>query len=356
MTADRPDHDPDRGVYWGGQDVPAAEGPADVEEARPTLPAPSGPTIAPTGGRQADPFSEAALLQPRRASTRQGARGLVDRLLGRTAEEAPDPEVLRCRRPVPGGRRIAVISRKGGVGKTTTTMLLGHTLAAARGDRVLAIDGNPDAGTLAHRVERQSPATVTDALARLDQLHAYPDARALTSQATSRLEVLASPEDPLASTALTGADYQRLMDALHPHYTLLLCDTGTGILDDATTGILQAVDQVVLVAGAALDTARAAALTLDWLDANGAAALVADAVVVITVPEDLGRVDLDGIISHFYDRTRAVHLVPWDRHLESGAVIDPDRLAPATQAAWLSAAASVADGFALPSPRDLPRR
>lgn len=356
MPADPPS-DPDDTVLWGRTD--GSGGPsADVAgPARPTLPAPSGPTTPPSRRATPDPFAEETLLSPRRPARRAGLRGLVDRVLGRDAEAAQeDPAVERCRRPVPGGRRIAVISRKGGVGKTTTTLMLGHTLAAARQDRVLAIDANPDAGTLGHRVTPQTTATVADALAALDAVRGYPDARRLTSQAPSRLEVLASPADPQASRALTGADYRRLLDGLHPHYSVLLCDTGTGIIDDATQGVLHAVDQVVVVAGPALDTARTAALTLDWLAAHGHAAAVADAVVVINAIGEVGRVDVDAIITHFYERTRAVHLVPWDRQLEAGAVTDPQLLAPDTRAAWLEVAASVADGFALPSPRDMPGR
>jgi len=42
-----------------------------------------------------------------------------------------------------------VMSRKGGVGKTTMTLALGSTFASLRGDRVIAVDANPDAGNLA---------------------------------------------------------------------------------------------------------------------------------------------------------------------------------------------------------------
>ena len=75
--------------------------------------------------------------------------------------------------------------------------------------------------------------------------------------------------------------------------------------------------------------------------------------VVVNHVADAGRVDLDAIEAHFRGRTRALHHVPHDRHLEAGAVTDPDQLRPDTQAAWLDVAASVADGFPLPSPRDL---
>ena len=73
-------------------------------------------------------------------STRPPA-AVVD--LGPSAEERRQLELLgRVRTPC-GCRRIVVISRKGGAGKTTTTLMLGHTLASYRGDRVVALDANP---------------------------------------------------------------------------------------------------------------------------------------------------------------------------------------------------------------------
>ena len=50
------------------------------------------------------------------------------------------------------------MSRKGGVGKTTITLALGSMFAMLRGDRVIAVDANPDAGNLAHRLFEREPA------------------------------------------------------------------------------------------------------------------------------------------------------------------------------------------------------
>ncbi len=331
----------------GAPDTTPDGAPDSAADTEPAQPHPGPPRL-----------TEDAVLRPREDRPVGGVRGWLYRVTGGAvnlgpsrSEQAWDALVEACCTPCPEGRRVAVISRKGGVGKTTTTLMLGHTLAAVRPDRVLAVDGNPDAGTLGHRVARQTDATVIDALADVGTIQGYPQARGLTSQAPSRLEVLASPEDPHASRALRGEDYQAVLAEMERHYNVLLCDTGTGITDDANLGILDAVDQIVLVTGTGLDTARAASMTLDWLQSNGRGHLVRDAVVVVNAVADTDRVDVDQVVRHFADRTRSVHRIPHDRHLEAGAVTDADLLAPATQEAWLRAAAAVVEGFGLPSAR-----
>ena len=52
-------------------------------------------------------------------------------------------------------------------------------------------------------------------------------------------------------------------------------DTGTGVLESASKGILQLADQLVLVTSPSLDSGRAASSTLDWLERNGHDDLVA---------------------------------------------------------------------------------
>lgn len=206
--------------------------------------------------------------------------GLVN--VGPSRAEIEERELIgRVKAPVSGCRRIAVISRKGGVGKTTTTLCLGHTFASHRGDRVVALDGNPDAGSLGYRVRRETTSTVTDLLREVDDLDRYSDVRAFTSQAPTRLEVVASDDDPRITQALQEDDYKRMSELLEHHYNLILLDTGTGILDSATRGILDLADQLVVVMAPSLDGARAASLTLDWLDEHAYGGLVSGAVAVI---------------------------------------------------------------------------
>jgi hypothetical protein len=76
------------------------------------------------------------------------------------ADETRQMLLRRIRRHLPGAHHIAVSSMKGGVGKTTVSAVLGLTLAEYRGDRVVAVDANPDAGTLADRLTGEIGVTV----------------------------------------------------------------------------------------------------------------------------------------------------------------------------------------------------
>jgi hypothetical protein len=60
-------------------------------------------------------------------------------------------------------------------------------------------------------------------------------------------------------------------------------------------------------------------------------------------------VDVDRLEEHFGARCRAVVRVPFDRHLDTGAEVELERLSTASRRAYLSLAAEVADGFPVPA-------
>jgi hypothetical protein len=64
------------------------------------------------------------------------------------------PRLRRC-------TTIAVVSPKGGVGKTHITATLGSLLAFLRRDRVIAVDANPDFGSLGRRLVPDHPGSST---------------------------------------------------------------------------------------------------------------------------------------------------------------------------------------------------
>ena len=265
------------------------------------------------------------------------------------AERARHRLAARIAAPVGGCQRIAVIALKGGVGKTTTTACLGAIFAEHRGDRVVAVDANPDPGTLGYRIRRDTTRTAKDLLANADKLERYADVRAYASQTDLRLEVIASEADPNRDEVFGEDDYRELAAVLERFYSLVLTDCGPGLLHSAMRAILPAADQLIVVAAPSLDGARSASLTLDWLERHGYRQLARSSVVVINAVRERGLVDVNKLQEHFARRSRAVVRIPFDRHLETGAEIVLDELAPATRRAYVQLAAAVADGFTPPA-------
>jgi MinD-like ATPase involved in chromosome partitioning or flagellar assembly len=340
----------------GGPSAPSGPGGPSADGADyPPLPADAGTAQE---HETSDSLTTEALLHGKRPAPGPGWRRTVFRATGglvRVGESASSQRrrelVWRARTPVAGGHhRVAVMSLKGGVGKTTTTVGLGATLATLRGDRVIAVDGNPDRGTLSDKVRLETSATVRDLLNERQQVHRYADVRAFTSQAPSRLEVLASDRDPAVSVAFSEEDYCDVARVLEHYYSICITDCGTGLLHSAMTGVLNLADQIVLVSSPSVDGARSASATLDWLDAHGYGDLVRNAVVALSTvrPRSKSTVDLDRLEQHFAARCRAVVRIPYDPHLEEGAEVELEQLSPATTEAYLQLAATVGDGFAWP--------
>lgn len=317
------------------------------------------PSGADTGQRPAvhpSPYPElstSTLLRQVKPPPTEGWRRWLYVLSGQLINVGESPRVLRyndlvvqVNRPLRGCYRIAMLSLKGGVGKTTITATLGATFASIRGDRVVAVDANPDRGTLSQKVPLETPATVRHLLRDVEGIDRYSDVRSYTSQGPSRLEVLASDTDPAMSEAFSAEDYAQTLEILERFYGLVLTDCGTGLLHSAMTSVLEKADALIVVSSGSIDGARSAAATLDWLDAHGHEELVRNSIAVINaVRPRSGKVDMQKVVDHFSRRCRAVRLVPFDPHLEEGAEISLDRLRRETREALIELAAVVADGF-----------
>ncbi|MGH3528707.1 MAG: MinD/ParA family ATP-binding protein, partial [Pseudonocardiaceae bacterium] len=215
-----------------------------------------------------------------------------------------------------------------------------------RGDRVVGVDANPDRGTLAQKIPLETSATVRHLLRDADRIHRQSDIRAYTSQSSSRLEILASEQDPAVSEAFSEDDYRRTVNVLERFYNIVLTDCGTGLMHSAMKGVLDLAHSLVIVSSSSIDGARSASATLDWLDAHGYRELVSRSVAVInSVRPTAGKVDLERVATHFAARCRSVCRMPFDEHLEEGGEIDLDRLGHGARLAALELAATVADDF-----------
>jgi MinD-like ATPase involved in chromosome partitioning or flagellar assembly len=345
------------------------EGPVDRDdrvEETPAQPAYAGMSVARAlaGAPESSSMLTAERLLDERRDTRRVPEGFWQKLLfdvsGRRIRLA-DSKAARSRvaltdriaKPLTGGARfVPVLTRKGGVGKTTITTLLGMALADARDDRVIAVDANPDRGTLAERLSRRSDRTVRDLVRGARDVSGYADFSALVSRDSTRLDVLASDTDPHLSLAFDEGDYDVVARLASQYYSIVLTDCGTGIVHSVMGATLRHADTVVIVSGTSVDEARGASETLSWLEANGYQDLAAGAVVVInsTAP-GTPAVRLDEIGKHFESRVRTIVRVPFDPHLATGAAITFSDLRPETRLAARELAAVVVEGLPGGRPR-----
>ena len=264
---------------------------------------------------------------------------------------ATKAEDARIRKVLEGGARfVPVLTRKGGVGKTTVTTLLGMALASVRDDRIIAVDANPDRGTLSERVSKQTRSTVRDVVHRAPTIGGFTDFSTLVSRDQTRLDILASDTDPMLSEAFDDGDYNVVADLAARFYSIVLTDCGTGIVHSVMRATLQRADSVVVVSGGSVDEARLASETLTWLEANGYRDLVENAVVALnTATQGTNLVKLEEIEAHFTSRVREIVRIPYDPQLAAGSVVDWTRLKPLTRDSARALAALVVDG--LPSVR-----
>ncbi len=303
------------------------------------------------GPNQSTGLSTESILRARPDEPGAGWRRAVLRASGGAVNPGLSPEerrrravLHRIRRPLLQAHHVAVTSIKGGVGKTTVATLVGLVMAEHRGDRVMVMDANPDAGTLADRLTGESTVTVRELLRDLDRIHTWTDMSRYTSLA-GRLQVLASEQDPAAGESFSRQEYERICRLLDRFFDIVITDSGTGLVHSAMEGTLNLADSVIIVGAPTVDGASRASKTLDWLLAHGHGALAADSVAVLSCDRTSEDVDIVRIRRHFQARCRAVVEIPPDPHLATGSRVDLARLRPATLDAAYELAAHLADRF-----------
>jgi MinD-like ATPase involved in chromosome partitioning or flagellar assembly len=165
---------------------------------------------------------------------------------------------------------IAVVSPKGGVGKTTCTFVVGNLLAEALNLRVVAVDANRDFGTLASLAPdaSRSDRSLADLLPHVDRIDSVSDVFAYVSQLRSGLHVLAAPEQAEVMAAMTPEAYGDLLDLLGRFYEVVLLDLGTGIVDPLAQFGIRRADQALLVTTPEYVTAEKVLGALRYLNAE----------------------------------------------------------------------------------------
>jgi MinD-like ATPase involved in chromosome partitioning or flagellar assembly len=257
----------------------------------------------------------------------------------------------RISRQLEGSYNTAVLSLKGGIGKTSTTVGVGLTLAEYRGDPPCAIDANPDSGDLVERAlgegiyQQASPRTITDLLTNIESVDSLTGLARYMHHA-GRLHLIAGEQDPEVSDSLTAEEYLRIRKLVSGYYSVALTDCGTGVTHNAMSGILQSADNLIIASGYAVSGAKRARSTLQWLAHHGYEELARNAIVVITDKDEVSsRVDKDAIEEHLSGMCRQLIAVPHDRGVADGDLVTLETLRPETRRAYKEIAASIVDGY-----------
>jgi MinD-like ATPase involved in chromosome partitioning or flagellar assembly len=293
------------GVLDGGVLVlhRAPDGPATTGEDASSSPAPPPP--GPRSGGQERPLRErtARTLPPKLSRPERSRLALRALASDRARHKAPEPAqssvpgprtFTRPARPSPMRRvreawrstdyqhqldelilasrlqrcaTIGVISPKGGVGKTTTAALLGSLLAFLRRDRVVAVETNPDWGSLGRRLAPDHPVFIDDLLAGplLDQRLSPTQLDAQLARGPDGLMVAPAPTDPERAKKLDETAYLTLFAHLSELVGTLILDCGTGLDDPPARAALATADQLVLVCDDEPDTASIVSEAAEWL-------------------------------------------------------------------------------------------
>jgi MinD-like ATPase involved in chromosome partitioning or flagellar assembly len=329
------------------------------------------PAVAPAPTAPADPPRQArrqeaaggrrrSFLAPDNGTVpaETGFRGLLSRMGIRVGPSKKELTTRAHTRAVsqhwPGPRTVSVVNGKGGANKTPTTVMLAAVFARNGGGPVLAWDNNETRGTLGWRTE-QGPhnSSVMDLLPETSQLLAPSAQSALLAryvhhQTEDKYDVLRSKPDVLASEQkVTADDFDALHEVASKYFRLNFVDSGNDETAERWLRMIHHTDQLVIATTTLEEHAEAGALLLEALRARGGkyAELSQNAVVIVSQSDKNGTAaQAQHIADGFSQLARSAVTIPYDVALLKGR-IRWGALKPATQAAWLAAAAAVADGL-----------
>ncbi|WP_461175252.1 chromosome partitioning protein ParA (plasmid) [Arthrobacter sp. Z1-9] len=361
------------------ESIPAPSKDGSITEVPGNVPLATGTSMTPTPATTPTPEAQEA---PTRRSLKEtsflvsapvlepatkGWRGALTRFgfrMDPSAEELSEREDIRTvSQHWPGPRTIAVVNRKGGANKTPTVVMLSAILARYSGAATVAWDNNESQGTLGWRTEKGAhDRSVLDLIDSSTELlspstNAAEIAKFVHHQTADKFDVLRSDENEEGDHEVTAEEVDIAHQVLTRYYRLVVMDSGNTARAANWRRMIHHTNQLVVPVTAIEDRAEAARLTLQTLESRGGhdAELARNAVVIVSESTDAKRAmsgdalkrakdEAQRIADGFEPFVRAVVRIPYDPALVNGP-IRYEALQPATQRAWLAAAAAVAKGF-----------
>lgn len=255
---------------------------------------------------------------------------------------AMDEAIEHIRRPRKP-QVVAYLGGKGGAGKTTNAAASGSVFAGVLRERAVVLDANPDVSTLALKMPRREG---------VSPLHSIPLNKEMLDDSDWRPYLVHNELglDAVISRRRRDLDddfatYRRVLSMLSGSYRLVLADCGTSLASGAARAVLERASQFVLVTPAKVDGFYALLETIDELEAAGYGEVVANSVATINGVVDSSPVDIDRFHATLRKRCRGVYRIPFDPHLDAGAVLDFAALQPETRIAYTRLAAAISARF-----------
>lgn len=332
-------------------DVPAAASSAERAVTAAAWEPSSAPAAAPvrrTPAVTAEPF-RARVTSGRTEAAQRGWRAKFNQLFGLHLQKSEDElhydaQVADIQRTLRASKRIAVISGKGGSGKTTVSLNLGSTIAKLNpGIRVGAMSIDP-LGNITDRVWATNSRAARSVVSFTadDQLNSFSDVDHYMLNDKSGLRVLG------ASTAdgagfLKPGELERAQRVLAAHFNVTITDFGLNYDSEVYHRALAQSDQLVLVTSTLADSINTLGMLLNHLLGLGGRyiELVQNAIVVFvqTRPGDT-HIDLaDARDKIANERKLPVFTIPFDEHIAEGGPMSLDLLDEDTRLpfVWLAA-------------------
>lgn len=293
------------------------------------------------------------MVAPRKIPPGSGWRRFVHNMSFKTVNPGESPAERhyrelreRIRRHIRKQYVIAVVSGKGGVGKTTLTACIGGIFRECRPENVVAIDAAPGFGTLAGRIDESPPGDYAAVLNDTD-VQGYADIREHLGQNPIGLDVLAGNRASDQPRPLVAAMFSGVLSRLRRTHSVILVDTSDDLEHPVMKAVLDSADTLVFVSGLTADTSLPVTRAIDLLRSMGYHELVSRSMVILNDSRDRYVKDAVEYLTERFSQTGAtVEFMPYDPHLAKGGIVDTaDELQRRSRLRLLEITAALADKY-----------
>ncbi len=269
------------------------------------------------------------MVTPRKIPPGSGWRKAVHTLTFKTVNPGESPAERhyrelrdRIRRHIRKQYLIAVVSGKGGVGKTTMTACIGGVFRECRPENVVAVDAAPGFGTLAGRTDESPPGDYAAVLNDTD-VQGYADIREHLGQNSIGLDVLAGNRASDQPRPLIPAMFNGVLARLRRTHNVMVIDTSDDLEHPVMKAVLDSCDTLVFVSGLTADTSLPVTRAIDLLRSMGYHELVSRSTVIVNDSRNGYHKDTrDYLFERFSQSGASVEFMPYDPHLAEGGIID----------------------------------